>query len=80
MKNRNFSSSDYDTAERERLEAIYSGTFPEDCKKITGKDIQNNSSEIVTITSIDTDKDDTTGVEAKSKERITSLNLKYLPV
>jgi small subunit ribosomal protein S1 len=56
MKNKNFSSFDYDTAERERLEAIYSGTFPEENKKITGKDIQNNSSERVTITSIDMDK------------------------
>ena len=53
MKNKNFSSFDYDTAERERLEGIYSATFPDDNKKITGKDILNNSSERITITSID---------------------------
>jgi small subunit ribosomal protein S1 len=56
MKNKNFSSFDYDTAERERLEAIYGGTFPEENKKITGKDIQNNSSERITVTSIDFEK------------------------
>jgi ribosomal protein S1 len=56
MKNKNFSSFDYDTAERERLEAMYNGTFPEDNKKVTGKDIQNNSSERIVITSIDLEK------------------------
>ena len=56
MKNKNFSSFDYDTAERERLEAIYGGTFPGENKKITGKDIQNNSSERITVTSIDFEK------------------------
>jgi len=56
MKNKNFSSFDYDVAERERLEAMYNGTFPEENKKITGKDIQNNSSEKITITSIDNER------------------------
>jgi len=56
MKNKNFSSFDYDLAERERLEAIYNGTFPEDNKKMTGKDIQNNSSESIVITSVDLEK------------------------
>lgn len=56
MKNKNFSSFDYDVAERERLEAMYNGTFPEGNKKITGKDIQNNSSEKIIITSMDTEK------------------------
>lgn len=56
MKNKNFSSFDYDTAERERLEAMYNGTFPEDNKKVTGKDIQNNSSERIVITSVDLEK------------------------
>lgn len=56
MKNKNFSCFEYDTNERERLESIYHSTFPEEAKKMYGKDLQNNSSEKVTITGLDPEK------------------------
>lgn len=56
MRNKNFSCYEYELEERERLNSIYSGTFPEESKKISGKDIQNNTSEKITITTVDSDK------------------------
>ena len=56
MRNKNFSCYEYELEERERLNSIYSGTFPEETKKISGKDIQNNTSEKITITTVDSGK------------------------
>lgn len=56
MKNKNFSCYEYDQDERERLNSIYDETFPGETKKISGKDIQNNTSEKVTITTVDSEK------------------------
>jgi ribosomal protein S1 len=56
MKNKNFSFFEYDTEEREKLASLYGNTFPDDSAKISGKDLQNNSVEKITVTSVDPDK------------------------
>ena len=50
MKNKNFSCFEYETNERERLEDLYSGTFPETDTKMSGKDLVENSSERIVVT------------------------------
>jgi len=56
MKSKNFSCFEYEVTERERLQSMYDGTFPEDVRNISGKDIQNNTSERIVITSVDDEK------------------------
>lgn len=56
MKNQNFSFYEYEVNERERLENLYSGTFPDMIKKTSGKDLQENSSERILITEYDSVK------------------------
>jgi ribosomal protein S1 len=56
MKNKNFSFFEYELEEREKLASLYGNTFPDDSSKISGKDLQNNSVEKITITSVDPDK------------------------
>lgn len=56
MKNKNFTSFDYELNERERLQSLYDETFPDGNKRLNGKDIENNSSEKVVITSVDLEK------------------------
>ena len=45
MKNKNFSCFEYEANERERLKNLYSETFPETDAKMSGKDLQENTSE-----------------------------------
>jgi hypothetical protein len=56
MKNKNFSCFEYEANERERLENLYSGTFPETDAKMSGKDLQENSSERIVVTVYDSEK------------------------
>jgi ribosomal protein S1 len=56
MKNKNFSFFEYDLEERENLASLYEKTFPSGTSKISGKDLQSNSVEKITITSLDPDK------------------------
>jgi len=56
MKNKNFSCFEYEIGERERMDSLYESTFPESTNRITGKDIQNNSSERIIITGFDQGK------------------------
>jgi ribosomal protein S1 len=56
MKSKNFSCFEYELTEREKLQSMYDQTFPEESKNISGKDIQNNTSEKIVITSVDNEK------------------------
>lgn len=56
MINKNFSCFEYEANERERLENLYSGTFPETDTKMSGKDLQENSSERIVVTVYDREK------------------------
>lgn len=56
MKNKNFSSFEYDTTERDRLKDIYDSSFPEVSGVVTGKDLTNNGFERVVVNSFDPEK------------------------
>jgi len=55
MKNKNFSCFDYEFDEMEKLKSMYDKSFPEGTKSVSGKDLQNNTSERITLTSVDPD-------------------------
>jgi small subunit ribosomal protein S1 len=56
MKNKNFSCFEYEANEREKLKNLYSETFPEGESKLSGKDLQENSSERIVVTGYDSEK------------------------
>ncbi len=56
MKNKNFSSFEYDTTERDRLKDIYDSSFPDVSGVVTGKDLTNNGFERVVVNSFDAEK------------------------
>lgn len=53
---KNFTCLEYEVNERERLDSLYSSTFPDSNKKVTGKDLQENSSETIVVTGYDSEK------------------------
>ena len=53
MKNRNFSSLEYSPEERSALSLMYEKTLPDNGFNASGKDLQNNTSEKITVTVVD---------------------------
>jgi len=57
MRNKNYTSFEYEEQEREKMNRLYDITFPEDTGNFVGKDIESNTSVDVRVIKVDNEKE-----------------------